>query len=739
MSDPKAPSLPRPRRRRDTVIAAVAIFLGVFALYARAITFDQVIFDDELFVFQNTHVAQGLTWSNFIWAMTDTSTTGWYPLHHLSYMLDTTLWGHDAWGYHLTNVLLHALNAALLFVALRWMTGSLWASVAATLLFAVHPMRVESVAWISERKGVLSALFWVLTMLAYLRYAARPTVARYAPIMVFMALGLMAKALLVTLPCALLLLDYWPLRRWRPHADPTTAQGAAEHADTRFAPASLGRLIVEKLPLLGLAVVDVGIMYFAQTSAEAFSVKYPKPLLTRLVYAAEACVLYMRDTVWPHDLMTPHMMPSDFAVGPAVGAAALLLVVTIVVVVAWRRAPAQRGYLPVGWLWYLGVLTPMLGVVFHLLEFSRADRYTYLPSIGLSVLIVWPIARFVSRHPKARLPVTCAVVAAIVALSGATYVQAGRWRNAEALFQYTLTIEPDNAFAHHFLAQYYDHHNDPVLAEKHLRRLIEVAPEDNHLAPLARYDLGKMLEAQGRIEEAVHWYEEANRVSGGPGNDMAQARLGELASERGETDEAERRYRAALKANDQQIDAWFGIGMLFAGRGDMESAHAAFTNVTRLDAKRVDAWYNLGLALGRLNRTDEALEALRQATTRAPRNADYRRAYGNALMTANRPAEAAEAYAALLELAPDNADTRMRLGMALGRSGAIDKALPHLEAATRLAPDKAVHWFNLGMVYRALHRNDDAAAAFNKALAVDPKFNDARRQLDAMRAAPAKP
>ncbi|MBI1371515.1 MAG: tetratricopeptide repeat protein [Phycisphaera sp.] len=724
--------------RRDTIVAAVLIFLGVFALFARAITFDQVHFDDNMFVFNNPHVAGGLTWSNVVWAMTDTSTTGWYPMHHLSYMLDTTLWGREPWGYHLTSVLLHALNAALLFVTLRWMTRSMWASVAATLLFAVHPLRVEAVVWIAERKGVLAGTFWMLTMLAYLRYAARPGAARYALVAALMALGLMAKAVLVTMPFALLLLDYWPLRRWRVHADADDATTEAA-GPPPFATASAGRLIAEKLPLLALCIADAGMMIYASVSGGTMATKIPKPLTTRLAYAVDACALYLRETFWPHDLMMPHMLTADFAVGVVVASAVALLVITAALAVAWRRRPVQRGYLPVGWLWYLGVLTPTLGVVLQIADFARADRYTYVPSVGVCLLVVWGGRELIRRRPRWRPVAAAACVAVVLALSVTTVVQMQHWRSVETLFLHTLTIDPDNRFAHHNLADYYGQRGELAKAEHHYRYVLDAIRPPDPRASYARFNLGMIVERQGRTDEAIEWYEKANALEGGHGLDVAQTNIGVLAFDRGDLDEAERRFREAIAADATHANAWYNLGRVALRRGDDAQAIEHLRHAVELAPTMVNAWRDLGVVLGKTGRAVDALDAIKHAADLAPADPEILLAYGNALMTARRPADAAEAYAALLKVVPDNADTRMRLGMALGNSGAIDKALPHLEAAARLAPDKAVHWFNLGMIYRALRRNDDAVTAFNKALAIDPKFNDARRQLDALRAAPPTP
>ncbi|MBI1371514.1 MAG: tetratricopeptide repeat protein [Phycisphaera sp.] len=718
------------RADRLTPALAVGLFVVTFAVFSPVLRCGFVEYDDRSFVTANPMVNGGLTWDGFVWAFTNTKTSGWFPLTWLSHMIDISLWGDNATGHHLTSLLLHAGSASLLFLALRRMTGAVWASCAVAAIFALHPMRVEAVAWVAERKGVLSGFFWMLSLWAYARYAAKPTVGRYVAVAVAMALGLMAKASVVPLPCVLLLLDVWPLRRWRWGGDGSAGDEIRDDA-VAFEPASAGRLIAEKLPLVAMSIaVSVTMLVLASVIGERPWLR-PWPMDVRLSNIAESYTAYLRETVWPSRLMIPHLFDGTYSTGVVAAEAGMLAIVTALALwLGWRR-PARWGFLPVGWLWFLGVTLPTTGIVLQFMDFSWADRYVYLPSIGVAIVIVWGVRALVIDRPVWRRVAAGGAVVALVALSTVTVTQLGYWRSPETLFNHTLALDPDNAVAHTVLAVDLGHNSRWQEALPHYVRAAELKAQD----PASAFGCGVALQELGRVDEAIKWFNEANRRAAPAGNAPAHTSLGTLAMRRGDLDEAERCFRAAIAADPTHATAHFNLGLVAVRRGDLPAAAASFAESTRLDPAQPGPWYNLGLTDSRLGKPDDAVDAQRRAVDLDPNNADYLRAYGNALMSVRKHADAADVYDRLLKLDPNNADTRTRLGMALGNSGAIDRALPHLEAATRLAPDNAAYWDNLGTAYRAMRRNDDAAAAFAQALKADPAFDPARRHLDALRAA----
>lgn len=399
----------------------VCLFLAamVATLFGPTLGHGFVNYDDDAYIHLQPEVVRGLSWDGVVWAFTQVHSGNRHPLTSLSHMLDCQLWGLNARGHHFGNVLLHGASALLLFLALRAMTGALWRSAFVATLFAIHPLRVESVAWVSERKDVLSGFFFMLTLLAYHRYAQRPGALRYGAVALLFALGLMAKPMLITLPFLLLLLDFWPLRR----------------------PTRWPRLLLEKLPLFFLCAVSALATMQAQThtmrSLELL------PLSARLANAAVALVTYIGQFFWPTRLGVFYPLPEQVSIWKTAFALALVVALTLLTL----RLRRSRPYLTVGWLWYLGMLVPVLGLVQVGLQ-SHADRYTYLPQIGFALALTWGIADL-SASWKFRPQILTAAAALIVgALSLATARQVDYWQSSETLWRRTLAVTEKNAVAH---------------------------------------------------------------------------------------------------------------------------------------------------------------------------------------------------------------------------------------------------------------------------------------------------
>ncbi|HEY0512079.1 MAG TPA: hypothetical protein VGH73_09255 [Thermoanaerobaculia bacterium] len=404
--------------------------------------------DDGLYVTGNRWVRMGITRAGLAWALTANVGNNWHPLTLLSHMLDCQLFGLDPAGHHATSLLLHLANVLLLFAALRRMTGAVWRSAAVAALFAVHPTHVESVAWVAERKDVLSALFWILAMAAYERYARRPSLGRYLPVALAMALGLAAKPMLVTLPFALLLLDVWPLERL-----------------------SLGwkRLAAEKLPLLALSAASSLITLRYQRTSLAPLDALPWGL--RLANAAVSYAAYLGKTLLPRHLAVFYPLPIEIPAWKTAAATALLAAITALALWKARRAP----WLLVGWLWFLGTLVPVIGLV-QVGRQAMADRYLYIPSIGLFLAIVWGIWEVAELGAKRRAVLATASAAAILALAVETWAQAGTWRDSVALYRHALSVTRDNYVAHVGLAKALVGKGDLAGAEAQYRAALALRP-----------------------------------------------------------------------------------------------------------------------------------------------------------------------------------------------------------------------------------------------------------------------
>jgi len=528
---------------RRAVVAAVLV-AALLAVFWPVLTFDFVGYDDESYVTLNRHVQAGLTSEGFVWAWTSFHAANWHPLTWLSHMLDHQVWGAWAAGHHLSSLLLHAANTVLLFLLLARATGAAGKSIVVAALFAIHPLHVESVAWVAERKDVLSTLLWLLTIGAWLRYTRAPGIARYLFVVVGMALGLTAKPMLVTLPFTLLLLDYWPLDRF-----------AADRRSGR----RLLELVVEKTPLLLLSVVSSVVTLTAQR--EALATFQTHPLFVRLGNAVVAYAAYLWKTLWPAGLAVHYPHPRESLAGWQVATA--LLVLTAISVAALRlrrRAP----YLLTGWLWYLGTLVPVIGLV-QVGKQAMADRYTYVPLIGIFVIVVWGVPDLLE---SIRLPVgwtargrrrlvAVAAVLALVLLGAAAHRQVGYWRSAAALFERAAAVTRDNSVAFNAL--------------------------------------GLLMAREGRMEEAIERYGRALAVN--PDFPEALNNLGGAHAAMGDTDRAIEYYRRALQQRPEYAEALNNLGTALGGQGSPEAAAEQFRGAIAARPDYAKAHANLAAAL----------------------------------------------------------------------------------------------------------------------------------------------
>jgi tetratricopeptide (TPR) repeat protein len=615
-------------------VYAIALALGLVSvlLYARACAYGFINLDDHHYIIDNAHV-HGLSSENVCWAWSTLYIVNWHPLTWISWQADHVLYGLDPRGYHFSNALFHAANAVLLFWTLYYTTGEVWASALAAALFAWHPLRVESVAWAAERKDVLSGFFGLLTIYAYARYARRPNVGRYVLTLTAFVLGLLSKSILVTLPCVLLLLDYWPLARWQ--------AGASGRASPRFAPASTGWLMTEKVPMFLLAAASSLLTLVAQRSGRA--VVNWDDLPDRIENAVVAYVVYVRKAIWPTDLGLFYPFPKEPYSALAVGAAAGLLVIVSVVVYRTRH---RDPWLLVGWLWYLGTLVPVLGIVEVLGEHALADRYTYVPLMGLSVALAWSLAALGGRR---FLSWTASALGAALAGAclAATWVQQGYWHDSITLWQHTLDVTADNYGAHRILGDALLREGRLDEAIEHYRRTVQIQPGSaaGHRA------LGSALTLRGATAEAIVSFQRALKLQ--PHFADAELGIADALTARGRVDEAVAHYQAALRDDPELPEPYRKLGFIFAGRGDLESAVRQFKAAVAARPDDGDAFDNLGLALTLAGRHRQALDCFRTACQLRPQVPRYRYDLARVLMDLGRTDDAHVAYADALRLAPD--------------------------------------------------------------------------------------
>jgi len=499
-------------------VVSVALACTVLAVYFRVGGHSFLYYDDEQYLAGNDIVRRGLTGEGISWAFSAFHAANWHPLTWLSHMLDVSLFGMDAGWHHRVNVLFHGMNSLMLFLSLRKMTGALWQSGAVAALFAVHPLHVESVAWVSERKDLLSAFFLMLTMNAYVAYVRRPGFARYLPVAGFLALGLLSKPMLVTLPFVLLLLDYWPLGRFSSEGSGPTGVPVPP------ATVSPHRLILEKLPLLSLSAASCVVTFMAQKSGNAMVPMEYVPLAVRIENATFSYLKYLGKTVWPSSLSVVYPHPATLrgmAYWEVALAAGVLFLVTGWVVLQGRRRP----YLAVGWLWYLGTLVPVIGLVQVGVQ-SMADRYTYIPLIGVFISAVWGISGILPREAFPRNMVPLAAVGMIAVLGWLSWRQAGLWKNDIVLFSHALQAYPENQEARFNLGVAYNNRGMSLLSQgnaagaaAHFREALKMSPLDVTVL----LNLGVAEASSGDFDEAIRSFRKVTEVR--PDDERARRNL----------------------------------------------------------------------------------------------------------------------------------------------------------------------------------------------------------------------
>jgi protein O-mannosyl-transferase len=526
-------------------IICLMLGFGTLALYAPVRHYQFVKYDDDEYITQNPHVLGGFNKDNVTWAFTREYSSNWHPLTWLSHILDIQVWGLRAGGHHLTNAILHAVNAVLLFLVFASMTGTLSRSAFVATVFAWHPLHVESVAWISERKDVLSALFWILTIAAYVYYGRRPSYHRYLLVVLGFALGLMCKPMLVTLPCVLLLLDYWPLNRV-----------ALTRSDIR----KWFDLLVEKIPLFALVVVSCIITLAAQRVSGAMKPVSELPLLLRLSNVPLSYLRYLSKAIWPFDLAIFYPLPFSIPLWQAIGSAAVLIALTLLALFAIKRSPAVT----VGWLWFLGTLVPAIGLV-QVGYQSMADRYMYVPLIGLTVTSAWGAWDLLKKYGRGGVIASVLFVGVAVSLLYTGVQQLRYWHDSVTLFQHTLSITRDNWLVHNNLSNaLLDKPGALGSAESHAREAIRLRPS---YAP-AYLNLGVALLRQGKASEAIAQLETANWLQ--PNWPDAYVNLASAKMVNRQTSEAIADFREALHLNPDDLSALKALAWIRATQSVVE-------------------------------------------------------------------------------------------------------------------------------------------------------------------------
>jgi len=650
--------------RREAFISFILI-AATLAVFWQVHDHGFIYLDDPGYVTENIQIQKGLSRESVIWAFTNTHMGFWTPLTWLSFMLDFELFGLQPRGYHLTNLLLHIANTMLLFLVFRRMTQRPWQSAFVAALFALHPLRVESVVWVTERKDVLSAFFCMLTMLAYIRYSEQFRPYQYLLALLALALGLMAKPMLVTLPFVLLLLDYWPLGRLQTRQ--ITGETGLQAQEKGLSPFIL---ILEKLPFFVVAAACTTVTYLAHRSAGYIQSMAVLPFEARLANALVAYVSYIGKMVWPQNLAVFYPPSAQTLLSwQAAGAGLLLLLITLGVILANRRRP----YLVVGWLWYLGTLVPVIGLV-QAGSQAMADRFTYVPLIGLFIMIAWGVPDLLPawRHRRVALGLTAGTL--ILLLMFCTWRQVQLWRNNITLFEHAVNVTKDNYVAH--------------------------------------INLGGALAEQGKLDKAIIHLSAGIRLR--PEIAGTHNNLGNVLASKGKLDEAIVHYAEALRIQPDYADAHNNMAVALARMGKLEEATSHYHEVLRLNPNSAETHNNLAVALVRLGKISEAIGHYGRALELEPEYTEAHNNMGNALAELGNLDAAVASFSEALKIRPTYWKAHNNLGVALARQGKLEEAIGHFEEALRLKPDFEQARKNLHIALQEAGRSAGAPATYQQ-------------------------
>jgi tetratricopeptide (TPR) repeat protein len=649
--------------KKHTYLIIVLLILVTLIAFGRIIGNGFINFDDPSYITENNYIKSGINLESVKWAFTRSYAANWHPLTWFSHMLDWQLFGANAAGHHFVSLLLHIGSAILLFLFLSKTTGSLWRSAFVAALFALHPLRVESVAWASERKDVLSMFLGLSSIYAYAYYIESSKLSRYFIALILFALSLMAKPMLVTLPFVLLLLDYWPLGRWQKALQPgllpvsndsglVKKKGKQLRVDSgkekKISLSLMSRakiirsLLWEKGPFIFLSTVSSILTIWAQSKWGAVASLGKLPLIDRIWNAIISYVAYLGKTFWPADFAVLYPLENSFQMWQIFGALLLLLGISVTTIFFIKKAP----FLFVGWSWYLGTLIPVIGLMQVGMQ-SMADRYTYFPSIGIAIILTWGFAYLVPKAKLRKIILLPAVVIILAVLTFLTWQQCGYWKNSISLFTHVVQATKDNYLAHD--------------------------------------SLGAALAAVGKKEEAIAHYREAIDIN--PFYPEAYSNMGVVLAVQGRNEEAIAHYLAAININPNYGDAFYNLANLYVKQRKIEEAIDNYRQAIKINPDHVDAHCNLADVFVKQNKLDQAIFHFREAVRIAPSSFSALNNLGVNLEKQLKHDEAIYYYRKAMLIEPQYPGIYFNLGVALGNKGEIKEAIDNFRQASNLKPD----------------------------------------------------
>ena len=658
----------------------IPFFLILFTLIAfwQVRHNDFINLDDDLYITNNSHVQEGLTFKSVYWAFTSTKNGQWTPVTFFSHLVDYTFFGLNAGGHHLTNLLFHTMNTLLLFFLLSRMTAALWQSAFVAAIFALHPLHVESVAWVAERRDVLHSLFLLLTIWVYINYVEKPKWFRHICVLLCFIFAVMSKPMAVTLPFILLLLDYWPLGRLRiGKKDQGLKPFIAPSLKAIRQNVPISHLLIEKGSLFSIAVVSSLFTLFSVWGIKSLSSFENLSLIVRIENAAVSYIEYILKMIWPNSLAVLYPYPMTFPIWKVVCTTLLILTITVLVTLGRRKHP----YLIVGWFWYLITLLPVIGLLQAGYQ-SMADRFMYMPMTGLLIMMIYGISDMYKRWPYKRLTLAVLSVSLVITLMVLTRAQVKLWRNSETLFRHTLQVTNNNYFIHNHLgaALFKQGNNQEALI--HFKRSLEINPyyADAHC------NLGVLLLRQGKYREAIPWFVAA--LQNKPHSVEALTNLGIILGKYGKVKEATDHFSEAIRINPDYEEAYFCQGNLLLEIRKYEEAIHYFNKALRINSKNSRTYNNLGVSLLGLGNPEKAMDFYHKA----------------------------------LDINPADTDTHCNLGSLLIQQGKYEKAIFHFTEVLRINPNDGEVHFTLGMLYLKINQKELALKQYTTLKNIDNKM-----------------
>ncbi|MBI5665050.1 MAG: tetratricopeptide repeat protein [Nitrospirae bacterium] len=607
--------------RNKIIFTCLFLAAAIFAVYSQTAGHQFVSYDDGVYITENPHVKAGLTMEGIYWAFTAQHESNWHPITWLSHMLDVSMFGLHPGALHLINTAYHAADTLLLFLLLLRMTGAHWPSALVAALFALHPMHVESVAWAAERKDVLSAFFWVLTLMLYERYVKRPGRMRYLLTICSFALGLLSKPMLVTLPLIMLLMDYWPLGRVQ---QGTALQQASGMSVFKSFPR---RLIIEKVPFFALSAIISIVTIFTQHKGGAMASVKGLPFSFRAINALWSYVVYIGKMIWPMHLAVIYPLPSTLTIVQGLFSGLLLAGTTTVVLRYAKRHP----YFLAGWLWYLITLVPVIGLV-QVGRQSMSDRYTYIPSIGLFIMIAWGLQIVAGDNRFRRAAVTAIAGITLLALSACAWLQIGYWKDSITLFSHAVKTVAGNYVAHESLGYALAQGGSLDEAAYHYSEALRISPDYER----ALTGIGNVLVKQGKIKEGIYYTNKALLLN--PDSAEAHFNMGFALMKQGHDEEAARHYSEGLRSDPENAEIHFILGVTLATQGRLDEAIRHFSEALRISPGFAEGHYSMGVALLRQGKFSDSIRHFSEALRLRPDFAEAGQSLREAMQLRDAPA-----------------------------------------------------------------------------------------------------